>query len=213
MSLHVILCRHGNTFQKGERVYMVGAGEDLPLTSHGLEQGRLVGEAIKGAGSIPSAIISGPLKRTRMFAEQVKTVTGYCGDVLLDDRLTEFDYGAWSGLSNEEIVALSGEESLRKWQEESIRPPGVNFSPSDGVAQAEASGVMKELESKEGCVVLVTSNGRLRAFGRAISKTESSFKVRTGHSCLVCREASEWRVKGWDLSPQDLLKELRESLG
>ena len=209
MNSLVILCRHGNTFEKGERVYMVGAREDLPLTSVGIDQGRAIGDAINASGLVPRAIVSGPLKRTRMFAEEVRMATGVVGDVLLDSRLTEFDYGAWSGLSNEEIVARSGAEALRRWQEESVRPQMIEFSPSEAVAHAEALDVLRELEAREGCAVIVTSNGRLRAFGRAFTGISGAFKVRTGHACVIIRDTSEWRTIGWDLSPEELRKELR----
>ena len=43
----VILCRHGNTFNAGEKVFMVGAQEDLPLTEHGCRQATQLGEAIR----------------------------------------------------------------------------------------------------------------------------------------------------------------------
>lgn len=206
MSNLVLLCRHGNTFNKGEKVVMVGAKEDLPLTVHGLEQAEAVAEVIKNAKLRPERIWCGPLLRTKVFAEIVSHSTGGAESVV-DPRLIEFDYGAWGGLSNEEIVAGWGSEALERWQEGSVRPAGVVFKPSEQIAAAEARSVLDELRGCSGTTVVVTSNGRLREFGKILGgsngSTSGSFKVRTGHLCVVSRENDVWHLLGWDLSPRD----------
>jgi len=207
----LILCRHGNTFAKGEKVVMVGAREDLPLTPQGIEQARAVANALVSSQIVPARIVSGPLQRTRVFAEEVKTITRSEAELEIDTRLTEFDYGAWSGLSNEEIVALSGAEALEAWQERSERPSGVTFSPSIADARADAAALVRELGDLRGCYLVVTSNGRLREFGHLLapSATSTSYKVRTGHACVVIREGDRWQVEGWDLAPEQLAALLR----
>lgn len=206
MSNLVLLCRHGNTFNKGDKVVMVGAKEDLPLTVQGLEQAEAVAEVIKSAKLRPERIWCGPLRRTKVFAEIISQTTGGAESVV-DPRLIEFDYGAWGGLSNEEIVAAWGSEALERWQEGSVRPPGVVFEPSEEVAAAEARSVLDELRGCFGTTVVVTSNGRLREFGKILSgsndATPRSFKVRTGHICVLSRESDVWHLWGWDLSPHD----------
>ena len=88
----VILCRHGNTFEKGDPVVMVGAHEDLPLTTQGIQQARSVGAALAAVRVVPSRIISGPLQRTKVFAEYVRSETGASASIEIDERLIEFDY-------------------------------------------------------------------------------------------------------------------------
>lgn len=200
----VILCRHGNTFEKGEKVVMVGAREDLPLTAQGIEQAHALGKALAAASVIPARILSGPLKRTKVFAEVLQAETSASAVVEIDSRLCEFDYGAWSGLSNEEIVAISGKENLDAWQERSVRPPGVPFTPSQEVAREEANALLQGLESCNGACVVVTSNGRLRELGRIISTMGQSFKVGTGHACVLVREGGAWKIVGWNLGPEQL---------
>jgi len=151
MSAFVILCRHGNTFATGDKVVMVGASEDLPLTAHGVEQARAVGEALATSSLAPIRIISGPLQRTKVFAERVRAETKASAVIEIDQRLIEFDYGAWSGLSNDEIVELSGREALEGWQERSERPCDVSFSPSPEDARADAVSLMDELSKLTGC--------------------------------------------------------------
>ena len=207
----LIVCRHGNTFAKGERVVMVGAREDLPLTTQGIEQARAVGNALVSSRIVPARIVSGPLQRTRVFAERVKTVTQSEAELEIDPRLKEFDYGAWSGLSNEEIAALSGAEALEAWQERSERPSGVTFSPSIADARADAAALLSEFVDLRGSCLVVTSNGRLREFGHLLAPaaTSTSYKVKTGHSCVLVREGDAWQVEGWDLAPEQLAALLR----
>ena len=200
----VILCRHGNTFDRGDKVVMVGAREDLPLTVRGVEQAQELAHALEVRGVVPARIIAGPLKRTKVFAEKVQAITGMSASIEIDPRLLEFDYGAWSGLSNEEIVALSGKEALDAWQETSARPTGVSFSPSPEQAREDAESLLRDLRSVSGCCVVVTSNGRLRELGRVLSTSTQSFKVKTGHACVISPHGNGWQILGWDLAPQQL---------
>lgn len=207
----LILCRHGNTFAKGDKVVMVGAREDLPLTPQGTEQAHAVGNALVSSRIVPARIVSGPLQRTRVFAEQIKAVTRSEAELEIDPRLTEFDYGAWSGLSNEEIVALSGAAALEAWQERSERPSGVTFSPSIAEARADAAELLSEFVDLRGSCLVVTSNGRLREFGHLLAPAanSTSYKVKTGNSCVLVREGDAWQVVGWDLAPEQLAALLR----
>lgn len=205
----VILCRHGNTFDKGDKVVMVGAREDLPLTSRGIEQAKEVGMALATATVSPSRIMSGPLKRTKDFADLIRVATSAASSVEIDQRLIEFDYGAWSGLSNEEIVALSGKEALDAWQEKSIRPPGISFLPDESQARAEARDLLNDLSTFAGCSVVVTSNGRLRELGRSLSSSTESFKVGTGHSCVLVWDGNGWQNRGWNLGPEQLAQVIK----
>ena len=207
----VILCRHGNTFNKGDKVVMVGAREDLPLTTRGIEQATELGKALATAGISVSRIVSGPLKRTKVFADILKVETQTSAVVENDKRLCEFDYGAWSGLSNEEIIALSGKESLEAWQERSVRPSGILFIPSQEEAREEAQALLRELESSVGACVVVTSNGRLRELGRLVSSTPQSFKVGTGHACVLGQDGGQWKIMGWDLQPEQLVHTILQS--
>ncbi len=61
----LLLARHGNTFDKGDKVVWVGARTDLPLTSKGREQAQALGQALAPSAARIKRIISGPLLRTR----------------------------------------------------------------------------------------------------------------------------------------------------
>jgi len=209
----LILCRHGNTFVKGEKVVMVGAREDLPLTEEGLRQASEVGAALRGIAARVERIISGPLQRTRVYADVFKGSCGAVAPIAIDNRLTELDYGEWSGLSNEEIAALSGEEALRAWQDRGVRPPGIQFHPSETSVAQELSDLLRESESRSGVTIVVTSNGRLREFRRLVEAKDEPYgdgKVRTGGSCVLVPGDSGWRIVAWNCDPKELEVALAE---
>lgn len=68
---------------------------DIPLNETGIEQAK--GLAEKAASLGIDIIISSPLKRARQTADIVSDALGL--SVLTDERLTEFDFGAFEGAS------------------------------------------------------------------------------------------------------------------
>ena len=64
----LLLARHGNTFEAGDKVVWVGARTDLPLTAKGREQAAALGEGLRPVKSVIKHIVSGPLNRTREHA-------------------------------------------------------------------------------------------------------------------------------------------------
>ncbi len=209
MNPTVILCRHGNTFAKGEKVVMVGAREDLPLTGEGVQQARAIGTVLGGAGIQISRVLSGPLQRTKVFAEQLMVEARCVAPLSIDPRLTELDYGAWSGLSDQEIRERYGQEALSRWQEASERPEGVKFMPSAEQVREEIRSLLGELAALEGLSLVVSSNGRLREFGRVCRKSaekSSSFKMRTGSASVIEFRDGAWDMLTWDLRPDALAR-------
>jgi probable phosphoglycerate mutase len=203
MSGILLLCRHGNTFNKGDKVFMVGSRHDMELTKEGREQAESLGDALNRARLIPERIIAGPLKRTVEFAEIILTKLSSDSkseqsSARIDNRLLELDYGEWEGLSDPEIKARWGEESFKLWQEQGIRPAGVTFSPSADHLEREARDVLEEQAGLAGCALLVTSSGRLREFSRVLGHGPK--KVRTGHLCILKYEAGDgWKMIEWDV--------------
>ncbi|MFN4896728.1 MAG: histidine phosphatase family protein, partial [Pseudomonadota bacterium] len=165
----VVLSRHGNTFNAGEKVVMVGAEQDLELTPFGKAQAVAVGQSLKRLEINPQRIITGPLKRTYESAEIVAELLGVPDKVVVDQRLKELSYGAWGGLSDEEIRQKWGDEPLHRWQEYGERPAVVEFTPSLKELEDEIRSILRDLESESGTTLVVTSNGRLREIARVIA--------------------------------------------
>ena len=211
MSL-VLLARHGNTFGPGDTPVWVGAKEDLPLVESGEVQARALGEALAEAGLTPARIVSGPLKRTRRAAEIVQALTGYTGEIEIDRRLTEIDYGSWGGKSDDEIVAEYGAAALAQWRDHHRRPPGADWSPSEDRLRADAESVLADAFDTDGPVLVITSNGILRyihaALDREATGETSDAKVKTGRLCAARRAAGAERGERlfWNAAPEaDLL--------
>ena len=107
----LILVRHGRT--------VVNAGGrlqgrvDTVLDEVGREQARLTGEHLRAR--FPGArVISSPLARA------VETAAAVSGDVAVDGRFVELDYGDWDGLRMDEVPA----GQWRAWRDDPhLRPP------------------------------------------------------------------------------------------
>jgi broad specificity phosphatase PhoE len=149
---------------------------------------------------------AGPLERTREFASLIIETLSLSKQVSIDQRLIELDYGTWSGLSDSEIVALSGSsEQLKAWQERGERPAGVLFTPSAEQLERETFALLEDLSLQDGLSLVITSNGRLREVGRLLGhRQQCSWKVGTGKLCVLEHANRSWRILGWDIPPERL---------
>ena len=204
--MKIILARHGNTFGPGDTPVWVGAKEDLPLVEKGCEQSAAVGAYLKSEGLMPDRIISGPLKRTLEGADIVAELTNFAGNIEIDDRLKEIDYGSWGGKSDAEIEALYGAEVIDDWRERTIVPESADWSPTPDVLKANAEAVLSEIVSgSEDLVFLITSNGTLRYFHAAIygsAEDAPSAKVKTGHMCCADYIDGAFIPRFWNMKPE-----------
>jgi probable phosphoglycerate mutase len=206
----LILARHGNTFGPGDTPVWVGAHEDLPLVETGLEQSREIGRGLLGAGIVPDRIIAGPLKRTRTGAALAAEECGYSGDVEIDERLREIDYGVWGGKSDAEIEAEWGAGAIEAWRERSIAPAGAGWSPSPETLKANVRAVYDAAtreRSTDTAVLIVTSNGILRYFhtllaGEAARPEDA--KVKTGRIGAARVTGAGAELLLWNAEPSRL---------
>jgi len=187
----LVMARHGNTFEAGETPVFVGAKEDLPLTEAGLEQSRQIGRALRDAGLLPDRVLAGPLKRTRTGARLAAEACGFSGEVEIEARLREIDYGAWGGKSDAEIVEAWGDRALADWRERNIAPAGAGWSPAPSELAANAESLFQSLTRDRDparIVLAVTSNGVLRYFHSLMtgdSAAPEQAKVKTGRLCAA----------------------------
>ena len=127
--------------------------------------GRRQAECAAGALSCvkPELIVSSPLRRA---ADTAALIQAACGaELRKDDRLREGSFGAWEGLTRNEVLTLSSRDAelLTQWEEN----PSV--SPPDGESgedvQRRAVGLADDLagEFPGGSVVLVSHVGPIKA--------------------------------------------------
>lgn len=217
--MRLIILRHGNTFAPGESVVWVGKGEDLPLVAQGRVQAQSVAGVLSELDVYPDALYCSSLKRTKEFAQILRKECAWETTITTDTRLDELDYGEWSGLTSEEIAARGFVVELQQWNDHCVWPESAGWQGNAEMVRAEVEDFIQDIVKtydNEATVVVVTSNGRLRyflsldatAFKRAV--TEEKVKVRTGYGALFDISERGVRMKGWDLSPQDLAVALAE---
>ncbi len=206
----LLLARHGNTFETGDKVVWVGARTDLPLTARGREQAAALGEGLQPVKSAIKRIVSGPLSRTREHAALAAEVLGFDGQVEVDERLREIDYGLWEAKSNEEIHALGGAEELKSWDKAGIWPTSPGWSPPQVIIAENAVHLAQNLAASLAsydAALLVTSNGILKFFLKLVPgafedmAARGLLKVSTGKCCALALEAGAWRVVFWNRPP------------
>ena len=211
--MNLILARHGNTFAPGQPSVWAGAKDDLVLVESGRQQASTLASGLTEATFIPSTIYCGPLKRTREYASIVAQTLKLSTAPIVEPRLNEIDYGQWSGLSNEQVIAKFGEEALHDWTTKCIWPANGEWRRSPLVIQSEIVSLVDELKLKHSAsenILLVTSNGRLRYFLSIVPNEfekhvqSQSFKVATGNVCVMSLVGDRFELRAWNAAPEQL---------
>ena len=156
MAKQVYLIRHGET-ESNAAGRFVGS-TDLPLNSRGLLQVRRLAELLPaGLGAVGAGIrcVASPLLRAQQTAA---TVAGHFGlPVSTDADLREIDFGAWEGLTAEEIEArFPG--ALAEWtspKDDTTFPDGESLREFDRRVSRALARILRE----EAEAVLVFAHG------------------------------------------------------
>ncbi len=145
----IYLVRHGET--EWNRAGRVQGHLDSPLTARGEDQAGRVGRTLAGligAGD-GFAMVASPLGRVLRTAAIIRAAMGLApDDCPTDDRLMEITWGAWDGLTRDEIDAGEPGAMARRLQNHwRFVPPGGGESYAmvadrvrgwlDGVAQGQ----------------------------------------------------------------------------
>ncbi len=204
--MKLLLARHGNTFEAGETPYIVGRNEDLALTSEGETQAVHLAELLRIENLIPTTICSGELRRTRRMADIVSNALALSPPIE-DTRLTELDYGAWSGLTTNEVRARFGTTEAEAWDHNGIIPEGRNWYPSLDKLTADTQDFASEALQRGGMTLAVTSNGVLRFFAKLVDglfeelASSQQLKVGTGNLCCLEHDGAGWQLGFWNRKP------------
>jgi probable phosphoglycerate mutase len=209
-SLDIYLARHGDTFAPGQKVVWAGSRNDLPLAPRGLEQATALGEAFRRRGIALRTVVTGPLERTRVFAQRALTALGTTATPTIDRRLDEIDYGSWSGLSNNEVIERFGQRELERWNALSIWPKDAGWGSDEATITAEIQTLIRELVAhQEGPALLVSSNGRLRYTLTLVEKElerrvrDQTFKIKTGHLAHLRWDGERFSLPFWNISAEE----------
>ncbi len=156
----IIFIRHGET--DWNREGRLQGQRDVPLNARGRDQARGMGARLRtlvGDGKDVDFVAS-PLERTRETMELVRQAAGLlpADAYMMDDRLKEITFGAWEGLTWEELKARdparAAERRRDKW----------GFVPPSGESYAMLMDrLLPWLESLSGNTVAVAHGGVARA--------------------------------------------------
>jgi probable phosphoglycerate mutase len=108
---------------------------DIALTAEGREQARRAAEQLAGAGI--DAVYSSPLSRARDTAHAIAEATG--ASLIVDERLTEIDYGRFEGVDRAGARKLVG-QAFEDWRADPFGSPVPGMETlSDALARARAA--------------------------------------------------------------------------
>ncbi len=203
----LIIARHGNTFEEKETPRRIGRNTDLPLTKQGAAQGRAIGRYLSDSETLPAAVFSGSLQRTRDTAIQALVQAGHMIDVQPEGLFDEVDYGPDENKTDSEIIARIGAQALKDWDEKAIVPPGWNIDPTAIIKgwQDFAARMTTEYEGLR--VLAVTSNGIAR-FAPYLTGNFEEFTKKYPLEISPparCRrldyDGKGWKVVSWNVRP------------
>jgi broad specificity phosphatase PhoE len=113
--MKIYLIRHGETDWNVQG--KLQGREDIPMNSNGIAQSKHCGNVLKDENI--TAVISSPLNRARKTAEIIAECLSL-QDVIIDEELTERDFGNISGMTwkeREALRALGKKEYIEPWNQ------------------------------------------------------------------------------------------------
>ena len=190
----LILVRHGETNWNVEGRYQ--GQENTDLSPRGLEQGKLVGEALK---DMPVDVyISSPLKRSFMTAEFCANHQGK--EVIADGRLTEINHGVWEGQLSTDISA-EYPDMFHQWHTEPhlVQMPGEGGESLEDVRKRVREAFDEYVDTYDGKTVLVAAHD---AVNKAIIcdvlglGMEHFWQIKQDNTCVNVLECDKgvWRL-------------------
>lgn len=191
----VVLLRHGETAWSIQRRHT--GRTDLPLTTEGEEQARQAARLL--AGHRFALVLASPLQRALRTAE----LAGL-GPIRTEDRLVEWDYGAYEGRTTAEIRADEGPD-WSIWT--ASVPPGTTKGESLQDVAVRARGALERIREglADGDVAVVAHAHLLRILATCWLGLEptagAAFTLGAGSVCVLGDEHGLPVISRWNLDP------------
>lgn len=189
MAHQMVLVRHGET--EWSRSGQHTSHTDLPLTENGTRLAAELAPALKQWQF--EVVLTSPLERARRTCE----LAGY-GDVAqLEDRLVEWEYGEYEGLTTPQI-----REERPGWNLWRDGCPGGETAAEVG---ARLDGVLERVAQIEGDVLLFAHGHSLRVLTARwleLGPEEGArFRLDAGAVCKLGYERETQVLLGWNQAP------------
>ena len=207
----LIICRHGNTFAKGDPPRRVGKHTDIPLTQSGQNQAIAIGRYLAEKSIFPDQVICSSLQRTAQTARLALDSMNLERDITQDPRFDEIDYGPDENKTEDQVIARIGQEAITLWDRHATPPPGWKVDP-EKIKQDWmdfADNLITSPDNKnppEKTVMVVTSNG-IGRFAPYITGDYQSFvrhhniKMKTGSISIFEYDGANWQAIEWNTRP------------
>ncbi len=122
-----LLVRHGQTPTTGK--VLPGRAPGLHLSEEGVAQAKAAAELISSSGAV-AGVYASPLERTRETAAPIAERLGLAVEV--EERLSECDFGEWTGANLAEL------RKLREWRTVQSWPGGWRFPGGESFLEMQA---------------------------------------------------------------------------
>lgn len=220
----LLIARHGNTFgpdqDGGERVFMSGSKNNIPLVESGRQQARDLAEYLDKLDIIPNVIYANHLIRTWEFGALIKEYFHFNTNLEIplvkNDSLLELDYGSWAGLTTNgataktnAVIANFGLKAWNDWQQRRVI---LNHQPHNW--QMTKLEVIENLQlfldtiasnhDDDDIVLAISSQGTMGFINELVgismeqAISESHYKVNTGRFCELFHNADGWVLNSWN---------------
>lgn len=176
---------------------------DVPLDDHGRARAAWAAERIVsrfahiGGGDL--RVFSSPLRRCIETAEALTVLVG--GSVVVDEAFTQRSYGAWEGLTWDEVRRQFPEQFARR--EAGLDPDIPGWDGQEAVAARVFAGL--ERVWSPGAPAVVVSHGSpitlglLAAIGQPASSTVLGRVPHAAAATLTKVESGAWHVEAFGL--------------
>ena len=197
----IVICRHGNSFDKGDVVTRIGARTDLPLSISGIDQARgLTKQFSSGTSGFEFKLaFCSSLLRTYQTADFILTSGHDVKSLDILKFLTEIDYGVDENKPEEQVVARLGRDAITLWDEKAVPPEGWDVNPEE-LIQSWKDFFARYMDH-EGDILVVTSNGIARFALDAVDEitTDAPRKLRTAAYGIIEIENGHSKLTAWDI--------------
>lgn len=196
----IVICRHANTFDKGDTLRRVGARTDMPLSSSGKVQAKLLAQQFSSEKTNFNFVRAycSSLQRTKITGETILPEGHSIQTLTSLPFLTEIDYGIDENKTEDEVINRLGLEAIKLWDEKAIPPKGWNVEPEAIIKSWRE--LFNKLRALSGDTLVVSSNGITRFALDAADEiaTDAPRKLRTAAFGIVNITPEKIIVSEWD---------------
>ena len=152
----MVLVRHGVTeYTTGRRFSGGLGGHNPPLSEEGRVQIELVAEWLSPMRDRVAAVLASPVRRTRESADLLGEAWGVA--VVEEPGFAEMEFGAWEGLTFDEVREQHGDD-LVAWYDSLDNRPGGTGESFRAVEERVLAGLDRLLTTYSGKTVVVVSH-------------------------------------------------------